>query len=91
MQVTIFSKKLFFVSIALLIYFLSVFTGIVHKIDFPVVGAIYELITIPLILLVFAVFLYTLFQFIIKKQRNYYLMFCSIICGAIIALMFIVE
>lgn len=91
MQIQVLSKKILIISIGLLLYFALAFSGLTAKIDLAVVDVIYELITIPLILLVLTIFLFTLFQFIIKRKANFYLISSSVINFLIIILMFSIR
>lgn len=91
MKLQIISKKMFLASIGLLVYFSLLFTGLTAKIDWAVFGAIYEFVTIPLILLVAAIFLFASFQFLIKRKTNFYLVSSCIISLMIIILMFIIN
>lgn len=65
-------KKLLIAEILATAYFVLMFTGIIASINFPVVGAIVELITIPLMLFQVCIFLivgYTLLNR--DKKMNY--------------------
>ncbi|WP_461788439.1 hypothetical protein [Pedobacter sp.] len=85
------SKNIFLASIGLLIYFTFAFTGLVAKLDFAIIGAIYELITIPLILVVVALFAFATFQLLVKKKANFYNVASSVITMSIIVLMFVIQ
>ncbi|WP_343533584.1 hypothetical protein [Pedobacter sp.] len=90
-QTVAFSKKMFFASIGLLIYFSLVFTGLIAKLDNAVIGAIYEFITIPLIASVIAIFAIAAFLFVIRKKTNFYNIASCIVTIAIIVAMFLVK
>lgn len=88
-----FTKNLFFVTLITSIYFVLAFTGILAKLQtITLIGAVAELITIPLIILLVIIFLFSLYQLFAKRNRiSGYSIITLSLSFSIIALMFIIN
>ncbi|MCX3265855.1 hypothetical protein [Pedobacter agri] len=88
-----FTKNLFFVTLITSIYFVLAFTGILAKLQaITLIGAVAELITIPLIILLVIIFLFSLYQLFTKRNRiSGYSIVTLSLSFSIIALMFIIN
>jgi hypothetical protein len=91
MQTQTLSKKMFIASIGLSIYFTLIFTGLIAKLDWAIIGAIYELITVPLILVVVTLFSFVTFQILVKKKINAFNVTSSLLNMLIMVLMFLMP
>jgi len=66
-------------------YFTLVFTGLMNSSDFAVVGAVFELFTIPLIVTALGIFIYLTCEiFIRQRMRNMYAYFSIAISAAVL-------
>jgi hypothetical protein len=63
------AKVTFYLMMAAGCYFLLAFTGVLQQAESKVIGALFELLTIPSIGLVVAVFLFSLYGLITKRCK----------------------
>jgi hypothetical protein len=78
------SKNLFYLMLLAGCYFTLVFTGLMGSSNFAVVGAVFELFTIPLMVTALGIFIYLTREIFIRhKMRNLYA-YCSIAISAAI-------
>lgn len=85
-------KKIFIAEIMASVYFVLMFTGVIAGLNYVVVGAIVEFITIPLMLLqVFILGLvgYTLLKK--EKKMNYSLALSGLLSAGLVACFFILQ
>ncbi len=88
-----FTKNIFFVTLITSIYFVLAFTGILAKLQtITLIGAVSELITIPLIILLIVIFLFSLYQLFTKRNHiSGYSVITLSLSFSIITLMFIIK
>jgi hypothetical protein len=79
------SKYLFYIMLLAGCYFTLVFTGLMNSSNFAVVGAVFELFTIPLIVTALGIFIYLTCEiFIRQRMRNMYAYFSIAISAAVL-------
>jgi hypothetical protein len=76
------SKKLFYITLVAGCYFTLVFTGLMRSVDFVVLGAIFELFTIPLIVITLAIFIYLIVEVFIRQRTKNIYAYCSLVISA---------
>ncbi|MCX2452951.1 hypothetical protein OQX61_16865 [Pedobacter sp. PLR] len=83
-------KKILIAEIMAVAYFVLMFTGVIATINFPVIGAIVEMITIPLMLFQLCVFVIVGYTLLKKdKKMNYELAFSGVMSVGMICFFFI--
>ncbi|RLJ77217.1 hypothetical protein BCL90_2296 [Pedobacter alluvionis] len=86
------AKTLFYISIFNGLYFFLAFNGVIQKLNSPIVNALFELITIPLIILQLIIFLLSLYkQFVNAKQTSFFLIGTILISLLIFVFLFITK
>ena len=86
------TKGVFYLTLLVSGYFLMAFTGILQNADSKLIGALFELLTIPLILIIVAIFIFSIYQLVAKHvELTFYPIANILMSGAVILSMFFVK
>ena len=92
MQHSILVKKVFYLTVFLTFYFLLAFTGVLKHLDSKLAGGLFELLTIPLIVLLAGVFVFSFYLLFIRRTKlTVYTLVSFLVSAAIISAMFFVK
>jgi hypothetical protein len=85
-------KTFFYLTLFTGFYFLLAFTGVFANADSKVVGAVYELLTIPLIVWLAFVTVFSLYGVLIKRNKiNFYSLASVLISAVVMTTMFAMK
>jgi len=85
-------KNIFYLTLFAGCYFLLAFNGVLQSTSSKLIGGLFELFTIPLILLIVAIFVFSLYQFLIKGIKlTFYSSANLLVSSIVIVAMFFVN
>ena len=86
------TKGVFYLTFLVSGYFLLAFTGVLQNADSKIIDALFELLTIPLILIILAIFIFSIYQLVAKHVGlTFYPIANILMSGAVILSMFFVK
>ena len=85
-------KIVFYLTLLASGYFLLVFNGVLQNSGSKIIGALFELITIPFILMIAAIFIFSTYQLVTKHVKlTFYPIASALLSGIVILSMFFIK